>query len=508
MATYRKVRTSILIVETVAVIIIIIAIAIHPLHARIILGVENFVNNKYNELSNSKRVGIIANPTSLLPKTLNHIVDVMHDDMLQGNLKVEELIVFGPEHGFRGAAEAGHGGKSKYLDPQTNLTVYNTYGKNSTELIQMIKTTKVDTIIFDIQDVGARFYTFIWTMYDMMCAASSSMVSSKIQFIVLDRPNPLGGEKIHGPMILSSQYFSGVGKVNIPIQHGMTVGELALYFYSNAMDRCPTAFLSSSSSTSTIGQNNNNNNNNKRFINDKKKNNLNVYVVQMTNWDVQKTYPITEIPFVLPSPNMPTIETAFAYPGICFLEGTTLSEGRGTTKPFQIIGAPYLNYTFSQHLKSLIQNTDNNYCGIAIRDAYFTPTFSKFQGNISNGIDIYVTDPNCFDPFRLVLDILFLAQSMAGKKTSSNLAMKFEEKMIVNDDNAESKSKEVVDFYFLDNNFIDLLTGSNFTRLAILDTGRKWTTDLILQQYNDELIHSDFYKDYQHSLLYKRKIKI
>ena len=97
---------------------------------------------------------------------------------------------------------------------------------------------------------------------------------------------------------------------------------------------------------------------------------------------------------------------------------------------------------------------------------------------------------------------------MAGKKTSSNLAMKFEEKMIVNDDNAESKSKEVVDFYFLDNNFIDLLTGSNFTRLAILDSGRKWTTDLILQQYNDELIHSDFYKNYQHSLLYKRKIKI
>ena len=110
MATYRKVKTSILIIETVAVIIIIIAIAIHPLHARIILGVENFVNNKYNELSNSKRVGIIANPTSLLPKTLNHIVDVMHDDMLQGNLKVEELIVFGPEHGFRGAAEAGHVG--------------------------------------------------------------------------------------------------------------------------------------------------------------------------------------------------------------------------------------------------------------------------------------------------------------------------------------------------------------------------------------------------------------
>ena len=97
---------------------------------------------------------------------------------------------------------------------------------------------------------------------------------------------------------------------------------------------------------------------------------------------------------------------------------------------------------------------------------------------------------------------------MAGKKTSSNLAMKFEEKMIVYDDNAESKSKEVVDFYFLDNNFIDLLTGSNFTRLAILDTGRKWTTDLILQQYNDELIQSDFYKNYQHSLLYKRKIKI
>eukprot|EP00943_MAST-04B_sp_MAST-4B-sp1_P001751 g1751.t1 len=292
---------------------------------RVVLGVDHFVNNKYKELNKSSRVGFIANPTSLLSGTLDHIIDVMHNDIVDKKLEIDELIVFGPEHGFRGAAEAGHGGKSKWLDPQTNLTVYNTYGLNLSALVQVIQETKIDTIIFDIQDIGARFYTFIWTMYDIMCAASSVVVlssfSTTINFIVLDRPNPLGGKKIHGPM-LETKYFSGVGKVNIPVQHGMTVGELALYFNSNAIQQCLPPSLLVSSSEPAID----NDDNDENVLN----NIINVKVVKMTGWDSTKTFPI-DIPFVLPSPNMPTLQTVFTYPGLCFLEGTTLSEGRGVS---------------------------------------------------------------------------------------------------------------------------------------------------------------------------------
>lgn len=184
-----------------------------------------------------------------------------------------------------------------------------------------------------------------------------------------------------------------------------------------------------------------------------------------------------------------------------------------TTKPFQIIGAPYLNYTFSQHLKSLINpsiktkykkgvvtNIARKYCGVAIREAYFSPTFSKFENNISNGIDIYVTDPNCFCPFRLVLDILITAHSMAGGPTdSTNNDVNITATIDGNNNNYGGTK-----FQFLQNNFIDLLTGSNFTRLAILDAEKKWTTDLILEEYNDQLIKSYFYKTYQKHLLYKR----
>ena len=154
----------------------------------------------------------------------------------------------------------------------------------------------------------------------------------------------------------------------------------------------------------------------------------------------------------------------------------------------------------SKNKKSAVTNTTRKYCGVAIRQAYFTPTFSKFENNISDGIDIYVTNPNCFCPFRLVLDILITAQSMAGEATydtnnNVNISTTADE-----NNNNDGGTK----FKFLENNFIDLLTGSNFTRLAILDSEKKWTTDLILEQYNDQLIKSYFYKKYQKYLLYIR----
>lgn len=180
-------------------------------------------------------VGVIGNPTSVLPD-LSHEVDALLHASRYGNGNFEVRAVFGPEHGFRGAHQAGHGGADSYNDTRTGLPVYSAYGKNHSELTRLVRKSGVDTLIFDIQDVGVRFYTFIWTMWDMMQAAAAATTvngSDPIRFIVLDRPNPLGGTSasVAGP-VLNPNFASGVGWLPIPLSHGMTVGELAQLFNS------------------------------------------------------------------------------------------------------------------------------------------------------------------------------------------------------------------------------------------------------------------------------------
>ena len=287
--------------------------------------------------SNSTRVAILANPTSLLPG-YEHIVDSM------ATSDVNVVAVLAPEHGFRGDHQAGSGDKRNepYTDNRTGLPVYSVYGLEGAELSDLLKRTTANTIVYDIADVGVRFYTFIWSMWDVMRASHDANVT---KFVVLDRPNPLGGVAVQGPVLDYPAFSSFIGRLPIPLRHGMTTGELARLFHGVYLS--PVARLA-----------------------------LNFTVVPMQGWRRSMSWPETGLPWVMPSPNMPTFETALVYPGTGLLEGTNISEGRGTTRPFELIGAPWLDWRFAKQLQSSLGRTG---VGTA-REVYFTPTFSKYAG--------------------------------------------------------------------------------------------------------------------------------
>jgi uncharacterized protein YbbC (DUF1343 family) len=289
-----------------------------------------------------RKVGVITNPTGVLAN-FRSIVDDVADK------GVDVGAVFGPEHGFRGTAQDG-GSEGTSVDPRTGITVYDSYGAEVADYVGFYEASGVDTICFDIQDVGARFYTYIWTMWGAMQAASRTGA----KFVVLDRPNPIGGQA-RGP-VLQPGFESGVGRLGIALQHGMTVGELATCF--NAV-YLPAAGLTP--------------------IKD-------LHVVQVQGWRREMTGPDNRAAWILPSPNMPTPETATLYPGTALFEATNMSEGRGTTRPFEIIGAPYVDYRWAEALNGKGLN------GVTFREAYFQPTLSKNQGLICGGVQVHITD--------------------------------------------------------------------------------------------------------------------
>ncbi|MEC0275993.1 DUF1343 domain-containing protein [Peribacillus castrilensis] len=299
-------------------------------------GIEVLLKEEKNVLS-GKKVGLITNPTGIDSK-LTSIVDLLHDDP-----DINLTALFGPEHGVRGDAQAG-ASVEYYIDEKTGLPVYSLYGKTKKPTPEMLK--DVEVLVFDIQDVGTRYYTYIYTMAYAMEAAKEN----DIPFIVLDRPNPQGGESVDGP-VLEPEFSSFVGLYPIPLKHGMTVGELATLF-------------------------------NKEF-----KIGADLKVIKMKGWKRDMDYDDTGLPFVLPSPNMPTVSTTFVYPATGLIEGTNVSEGRGTTKPFELIGAPYIN---SDELAGKLNAL--RLPGVKFRAASFTPTFSKHAGKLSHGVEIYITD--------------------------------------------------------------------------------------------------------------------
>lgn len=316
------------------------------------LGVDTLLED-HMHLIEGKRVGLITNPTGV-DQELNSVVDRLFEDP-----NVELTALYGPEHGVRGDAQAGDY-VEYYIDEQTGLPVYSLYGETRKPTPEMLE--NVDVLIFDIQDVGARFYTYIYTMaYAMEAAAENGK-----EFIVLDRPNPLGGNKVEGP-VLVPEYASFVGNYPIPLRHGMTVGELASLF------------------------------------NEEFDINADLAVIEMEGWKRGMHYEDTDLEFVLPSPNMPTEDTAFVYPGAALIEGTNVSEGRGTTKPFEFIGAPFVNSTeFAASLNDL------ELPGVTFRAASFTPMFSKHSGNLSHGIQIHITDKESYDPILTGLHVVQL----------------------------------------------------------------------------------------------------
>lgn len=332
---------------------------------KVTTGAQAQADAGWAALKNTK-LGIITNPTGVLDD-LTSIVDNMH----AAGLNI--VGVFGPEHGFRGTAQAGEA-EETYVDERTGITVYDAYGANTDKMVKMFTDSGVETVVFDIQDVGARFYTYIWTMYTAMKAAAQ--LNKK--FVVLDRPNPTGGTA-YGPM-MTEAYTSGVGAEAITQQHGMSVGELA-------------RFLNGEIIASDTGG---------RRVNDLK-------VIEMSGWDPASRYDATGLDWVMPSPNMPTPDTAVLYPGTGMFEGTNLSEGRGTTRPFEVIGAPYVDHKWNERLTKL------NLPGVKFREMYFTPTFNKYVGEVCGGVQVHVVDPAAVNPIRVATEMLVALKALYPK---------------------------------------------------------------------------------------------
>jgi uncharacterized protein YbbC (DUF1343 family) len=323
-------------------------------------GLDRLVESGWAALA-GQRVGVISNPTGI-NRNYQHLVDLMH-----GSGAVDIRGVFGPEHGFRGSAQAG-GSEGTGIDARTGLTVYDAYQATQQKWVDMYAAAGAQTVVFDIQDAGARFYTYIWTLYDSMVAAARA----GLRYVVLDRPNPIGG-RAYGPM-MTPEFTTGVGKKEIVQQHGMTVGELARFYNGE--------FLPTDAGRS-----------------------VQLDVVACRGWIGRFFAGDTDVPWVLPSPNMPTPDTALVYPGTGMFEGVaTLSEGRGTTRPFELIGGPGFDYHWSDRLNAL------GLPGVRFREAYFTPTFNKFTNVLCNGVEVRVTDQQAYDPIRTGVAMLVEAR--------------------------------------------------------------------------------------------------
>lgn len=306
-------------------------------------GLEILLESKLSLLDGS-RVGLIVNPASINSR-FEHAADLFHQQP-----RIELAALFGPQHGIRGETQDNMIEWLTFRDKRTALPAYSLYGETRKPTPEML--ADIDVLVFDIQDVGTRVYTFIYTMALAMEAARECGK----RFIVLDRPNPIGGVEIEGN-IPEHGFQSFVGMFAIPMRHGMTIAELALMFNREFGIGCD------------------------------------LEVVRMEGWRRQMWYEETRLPWVMPSPNMPTAGTAVVYPGSVMVEGTNVSEGRGTTRPFEIIGAPYIEPD------ELIGKLMKNYLpGVVFRPLHFQPTFHKFAGEVCGGIQLHVIDRNAFKP--------------------------------------------------------------------------------------------------------------
>ncbi len=302
------------------------------------LGIDLIDENL--DIFKDKKVGLITNATGISSEYKSSI-DILYE-------KVNLTCLFAPEHGIRGTNQAG-GSVSNEIDPVTNLTVYSLYGSTLDPTKEMMD--KIDIMCIDIQDVGARFYTYIYTMAHAMQACKKY----NKQFVVFDRPNPVNGTIVEGT-ILDTNYSSFIGMYPIVQRHGMTIGEIAKYFNEEQNIDC------------------------------------NLTIIKMKNWNRDSFFDECNVPWVNPSPNMPTLDTAIVYTGTCIFEGTNISEGRGTTKPFEFIGAPFIDsIALANRLNEL------NLDGVYFRPTSFTPSTSKHSGQVCNGVQVHVTNRNTFD---------------------------------------------------------------------------------------------------------------
>jgi len=307
-------------------------------------GIENV--SSAERIISGCRVGLITNPTGCTRELIPTA------DVLRG--KCDLTCLYAPEHGITGAVQAG-GKVENERDPHTGLPVYSLFGKKEGDPFE-----NVDVVVFDMQDVGVRFYTYLYVLtYAMQkCAESGKPV------VVCDRYDPIGGKKIEGTL-LDERFSSGVGRFALPSRYGLTIGEFA------------------------------------RFINKEKNIGCDLHVAPCLGLTRSVDFRTAGVPWVMPSPNIPTYETALCYVGTVVFEGTNVSEGRGTTKPFEMIGAPWIDP------ESLVTRMRSyGFDGVLFRRADFIPTFSKHAGSVCHGVSLHVTDPDAFEPFTVGLVLM------------------------------------------------------------------------------------------------------
>jgi uncharacterized protein YbbC (DUF1343 family) len=313
--------------------------ALHPVK----FGVERLLDEKV-ELLAGARVGLVCNQASVDHK-LRHVADLFHE-----HPKVNLTTLFGPQHGIRGDVQDNMIETEHATDRKTGLRIYSLYSETREPTEEML--SDVDAIVVDLQDVGTRIYTFVYTMANCMRAAKK--FGKRV--IVCDRPDPINGKQIAGA-VLDPACASFVGQFPIATRHGMTIAELG------------------------------------RMFNDAFGLGCDLESVTMSGWSRDLWYDETDCLWVFPSPNIPTLDSATVFPGSVHLEGTQMSEGRGTTRPFELVGAPYIDPDqFADRLNGL------NLAGAYFRSCVFVPTFQKHAGKACGGVQIHVTDREVFEP--------------------------------------------------------------------------------------------------------------
>lgn len=292
-------------------------------------------------------MGILSHQASV-DSRLRHIVPLLQDH----HIRITTL--FAPEHGLWGSAQD----QVPIPSDTAEVPVYSLYGEKRAPSADML--AEVDVLVCDLQDVGSRYYTFVWTM----ALAMQACAKLGKKFIVIDRPNPINGQTLEGP-VLDPHFASFVGLYPVPVRHGLTIGEMALWVNEGL----------------GVG--------------------ADLEVIRMKGWRRSMYFEETGLPWVLPSPNMPTVDTAVVYPGGCLIEGTNLSEGRGTTHPFELIGAPFIDPDAL---------TERLLCaklpGVGVRPCRFEPTFHKFKEESCGGVQIHVTNRKTFKPFLTILTVI------------------------------------------------------------------------------------------------------
>jgi uncharacterized protein YbbC (DUF1343 family) len=306
-------------------------------------GIEVLLNDRL-DLLKGQRIGLVCNQASVLPD-LRHVADVFHQ-----HHEIDLTTLFGPQHGIRGDVQDNMIETDHAVDSHTGLWIYSLYSETREPTEKMLE--NVDMIVFDLQDVGCRIYTFNYTMANCMRAAKK--YGKRV--IVCDRPNPIGGVHVEGN-VTETEFTSFVGQFEIPTRHGMTTGELAVMFNEHFGIGCD------------------------------------LEVIKMDDWTREMWFEDTGLPWILPSPNIPTVDSCVVFPATVYLEGTELSEGRGTTKPFELNGAPFIDpWEWSEFLNAY------SFEGVALRPCFFRPTFQKWADQTCGGIQIHVNDRESFRP--------------------------------------------------------------------------------------------------------------